>query len=258
MTIQGLSSSYYNTGLYGSSSSSSAASAFLQLATSSTSSDSSSTSSVSQKRMPPPPSQADMEAAKQKLEEVDPDLAAKMESFNDQMKELKDSGASRETIAATMKENMESLSDTEKSELESVFGAQGSGGQGGPGGPGGPGAPAEMMSDLISQLGTTDSTLAKKLQGFEDQIQELKDSGASEEDIMAAAKTNMDSLTKTEKSEIDDAIQTLMENKSSENEESTSSSDSSISSALLQSQVYSTYLQQAQEAQYTSAFAFAA
>lgn len=244
MTISGTSSYYYTSSLYGSSNSSTAATAFAQL---------SSSQSTQAASMPPPPPGGgqDMEAAKAKLQQIDPDLAKKMEDFHDQIDQMKESGASQDEIQQTMKSNMDSLSDTEKSELESVFGKPGQGPQGmkGPGG--------GFQQDLISQLKQTDSALAEKLQGFQDQIQQLKDSGASEDDIQSAMKSNMDSLSDDEKSELQSAMQTVRSQHHQHRTESSSDTQSSSALSALQSKFASSYLQSF-DTQATSAFAFAA
>jgi len=214
----------------------------------------------------PPPSSKDIQAALDKLKQVDPTLASKMETFNKQMDALKESGASQETVAETMKTNMDSLSDTEKSELKSVFGTQGSGATDGPG------APPNLTQDLITQLKTTDSTLADKIQSFQDGIDKLKSSGASDDTIQKTITSDISSLSDSEKSEIQTALDTIMKDhapsqtsldstsSTSSTTSSATSSDSQTSSAalaLLQSQFATAYLQ-SQASQYGSALAFAA
>jgi len=191
MTISSINSQSY---LYGASQSSAAAQAFQQFAPSG--------DSGTVAAPPPPPRGQDMEAAKAKLKQIDPQLAEKMEQFHQKMDDLVESGASQDTIQQTMKSQMDSLSDQEKSELDSVFGKPGAEG----------GGEVHLMrrgdgGGLAADLASTDPALSEKLKGFQDAIKQLKDSGASEDTIRQTMKSQMDSLSDDEQSEIQTAMQ---------------------------------------------------
>lgn len=250
MSISGINSWYSASSLYGSSQDQSISAALAQILGSaggtsssssagsssisdelaqilgSTSDSSISSSSVSQMQgPPPPPSSADMQAALDKLSTTDPTLAKKLESFQEQMEQLKDSGASADTIESTMKSNMDSLSDTEKSELESIFGGQESGGTDGPG------APPNIEQDLVNQLGTTDSTLANKIKGFQDDVNKLKSSGASQDTINQTISSDISSLSDSEKTEVQNALTALFKEHAPANRPNDSTTSTSTSSA---------------------------
>ena len=116
MTIQGVSSWYSTSSIFSSTKETSASTALAQLLASSTSSTdgtsgSTDSSTVSQMPPPPPPSSTDMQAALDKLKQVDPTLASKMEQFNKQMD--------------TLKENVKRLRITANRELPGDFAVQG-------------------------------------------------------------------------------------------------------------------------------------
>lgn len=227
MTISGF-GSYGHLSISGTSSSA-AASGFAQFASAGKSSNSS--DSTVQSSQQSPFSDSVRQAAEAKLKSVDPQLAQKMEDFNKQVDQMVQSGASKEDIGKAMKANMDSLSSTEKSELQSVFGAPP---QGGPAGASGGG------TDPISALQQTDPTLAKKLEDFKSQIDQLKQSGASDDTIAATMKKNMDSLSDTEKSE----MQTAFASSRPHHHQQTSDTSSGQSIAsFLQAQGSSAYAQ---------------
>jgi len=207
MTISGYSS--YSSSLY--STGSAAASGFAQFASKSGSANSS--SSGVQGSAPPPPLRMDdsaREAAMAKLQEIDPDLAKKMEEFQQKIEDMRESGASREEVHDAMKSNMDSLSDTEKSELQSVFGKPPAGGRGpgGPGGPppgGGPGGPDR--ASILSSLKESNPELAEKLEGFEEAIESLKENGASPEEVGAKWKQQIESLSDEEEADLKAAFE---------------------------------------------------
>jgi len=257
MTINGISA--YSSDLFATSKSS-AVSGYLQSASSSDSGIAG-TQSTSQSKgagRPPRMDESAQKAALAKLQETDPALANKMEEFHQKIDQMREDGASREDIQSAMKTNMDSLSETEKSELKSVFGrppsggpqgARGPGGPGGPGGargPGGPGGPPptdEEVSDVISLLQETDTDLATTLQGFQDAIDELEESGASDEEIQATRKQQMESLTDTQRDTLMEAFDSVRSESagSSDSSSSSSNSDSSSAKAIYQ-QALSSYL----------------
>lgn len=132
------------------------------------------------------------EAAKAKLQATDPALAKKMEDFHKQIDSMREGGASKEDIQKTMKSNMDSLSDTEKTELSSIFGK--------------PPTDRSQGSDPLSKLKESDPTLAKKLEDLQTQMDSLKKSGASDDAVQSAMKSVLESLSDTEKSEVADAF----------------------------------------------------
>jgi len=136
-----------------------------------------------------------LDAAKLKLKEIDSVLADKMEQFHSEIDSLTQSGASEETIQAAMKENMESLSETEKSELEQVFGKA-------PESSGKADARPDPLDQLIDSLSESDSELAFKLQSLKDTISDMKQNGESEEAIHETIKGVFDSLSDDEKDAI--------------------------------------------------------
>lgn len=148
------------------------------------------TSGSSKAQRPPRPN----EAALAKLQETDPALAQKMEEFHQKIDQMKQDGASEEDVRSAMKSNMDSLSDTEKSELKSIFGNPPSKGLGGmpPGGP-----PPIDSQDLISKLKDSNPDLATKLESLKD---------TSTEDSESKWKELLSSLTDTEKSDLKQAM----------------------------------------------------
>lgn len=196
MTIQSAYTSSYLSRTYnlgGTSSSSAAALGFAEQAQSNR-------GSAAQSAGPPPRmSESDLDAAKSKLKEIDSSLADKMEQFNSEIEDLKESGASRETVQAAMKENMDSLSDTEKSELEQVFGKM-------PGESSESSQTKDPLDELISSLSSSNPDLAEKLQSLQDQVTEMRENGESEESIQQTVKDTFDSLSENEQSSIQNAI----------------------------------------------------
>lgn len=122
------------------------------------------------------------------LNQTDPALAKKLDSFNSQIQGLEQSGASNDAIGQALKSDFDSLSGSEKSEVKSAIGPPpGSRGQG---------------SDPISQLEQSDPALAKKLEDFKSTVDQLRQSGASDDTIKQTMKQQMDSLSDTDKSEM--------------------------------------------------------
>jgi hypothetical protein len=140
---------------------------------------------------PPKPN----EAALAKLQETDPSLAQKMEEFHQKIDQMKQDGASEDDVRSMMKENMDSLSDTEKSELKSIFGNPPSGGP-----------PPPNSQDLLTSLKQSNPDLATKLEGFQKSIDSLKSSDATSEDIDLKWKELLSSLTETEKTDLKKAM----------------------------------------------------
>lgn len=147
-------------------------------------------SESSKTQRPPKPN----EAALTKLQETDPALAQKMEEFHQKIDQMKQDGASEEDVRSAMKTNMDSLSDTEKSELKSIFGNPP------PKGPGGPppvGPPPIDSQDLISKLKDSNPDLATKLESLKE---------TSTEDSESKWKELLSSLSDTEKSDLKQAM----------------------------------------------------
>ncbi len=196
MTIQSAYTTSYLSRTFnvgGTTSSSAAAAGFAEQAQSRT-------GSAAQSAGPPPRmSESDLDAAKSKLKEIDSSLADKMEKFHAEIENLEDSGASQKTIQATMKENMDSLSDTEKSELEQVFGRM-------PGSSGETSESKDPLDELISSLSSSNPDLAEKLQTLQDKVTEMRESGETEEAVQQTIKDTFDSLSEDEQSGIKSAI----------------------------------------------------
>ncbi|HVT12938.1 MAG TPA: hypothetical protein VHE55_11790 [Fimbriimonadaceae bacterium] len=232
MTISGF-GSYGHLSLYGTSANA-AASGFAQLATASGASSDSSNSTIQSSQQSLFGGSA-REAAEAKLKSIDPQLAQKMDDLHSQIDQMVQSGASQEDIGKAMEANMDSLSDTEKSELQSVFGAPP---QGGPGGADATG------TDPLASLQQTDPTLAKKLEDFKSQVDQLRQSGASDDTIAATMKKNMDSLSDSEKSEMQSALAASRpHHHHGQSSEATSTGASSAIASFLQAQGSSAYAQ---------------
>ncbi len=214
MTISGF-GNYGQLSLYGTGGSA-AASGFAQF--------SSASDSTVQTSQQSPFADSSRATAEAKLKSIDPTLAQKMDDFHKQIDQMMQSGASPEDIGKAMKANMDSLSDTEKSELQSVFGAP----QGGP---------SYSGTDPLASLSQTDPALAKKLEDFKSQIDQLKQSGASDDTIAQTMKSNMDSLSDTEKSELQSAFASSRPHR----HHSQSADSNSSATSTVQAQVASAY-----------------
>lgn len=86
--------------------------------------------------------------------------------------------------------------------------------------------------DLISSLQSTNSELATKLQTFQDELESMKESGASKDEIRAKQKEQLDSLSQTDQDTVKQAFEQLMEKHRAQEQSQQSSSQGQLTSLL--------------------------